>query len=251
MHTPGTASLQGKRALVTGGARRIGAAIVRTLHEAGAHVVVHYHRSSAEADALCAELNATRAKSARAQAADLLDPAAVTQLAQAARAAFGGLDILVNNASSFYPTPLDEADERAWDDLMGTNLKAPFFLTQALAAELRAARGLVLNVADIHGMRPLRAYPIYSVAKAGLIMLTRSLARELAPEVRVNAVAPGPILWPEGADPALKHKVLDRTLLKRPGSPEDVTRAVLFFAAAAPYVTGQVLAVDGGRSVGW
>ena len=243
--------LDGKTALITGAARRIGAAIARTLHAAGARVVLHYHRSGVEATALAAELNAVRAGSAQALQADLLDDAALAALARAASAAFGGLHILVNNASSFYPTPLPQADERAWHDLIGTNLKAPFFLTRALAGELRAARGLVVNLADIHGLRPLKAYPIYSVAKAGLIMLTKSLARELAPEVRVNAVAPGPVLWPEDADETLMQQILERTLLKRAGSPQDVARAVLFFAADAAYVTGQVLAVDGGRSVGW
>ena len=167
-------------------------------------------------------------------------------------AAFGGLDVLVNNASSFYATPFGSVTERQWDDLVGTNLKVPLFLSQAAAPSLRLSRGLIVNIVDIHGMRPLRRYPVYSVAKAGLIMLTKSLARELGPHVRVNAVAPGPVMWPEGGvDSDLEAKILDRTILKRPGSAEDIARAALFFATDAPYVTGQVLAVDGGRSVGW
>jgi pteridine reductase len=165
---------------------------------------------------------------------------------------FGQLDVLVNNASSFYPTPVGEITARHWDDLIGTNLKAPLFLAQAAAQALHLTHGLILNMADIHGLRPLRRYTTYCVAKAGLIMLTKSLARELGPHVRVNAIAPGPVMWPDdGTDKALQKKIIERTLLKRPGSPQDVARAALFFCTQAPYVTGQILAVDGGRSVGW
>jgi pteridine reductase len=248
---PGDA-LCGKTALVTGAARRVGAGIVRVLHGAGANVVVHYHRSGPDAQRLAAELNATRAGSVILAAADLLDVTQHAALVAAAVRAFGGLDILVNNASTFYPTPVGEISEAAWDDLIGTNLKAPLFLAQAAAPALHERGGLIINLADIHGMRPLRRYPVYSVAKAGVIMLTLSLARELGPHVRVNAVAPGPVMWPEdGVDPALQAKILQRTALKRPGSAVDVARTCLFFAAEAPYVTGQVLAVDGGRSIGW
>lgn len=244
-------SLGGRAALITGAARRIGAVIARALHERGANVVLHYRASAQEAADLARSLNAVRAGSAVTVQADLLDSARLPELAQAAAAAFGRLDILVNNASSFYPTPVGEIDEHAWSDLVGTNLKAPLFLSQAAAGALRAAQGLILNMVDIHGLRPLKQHPVYSVAKAGLIMLTKSLARELAPEVRVNAVAPGPVLWPEAADDALKARIISHTLLKHSGSPEDVARAVVFFACDAPYVTGQILAVDGGRSVGW
>jgi pteridine reductase len=166
--------------------------------------------------------------------------------------AFGSLDILVNNASTFYPTPMGDITEIDWNDLIGTNLKAPLFLSQAAAAALRISEGLILNIADIHGLRPLGRHPVYSVAKAGLIMLTKSLAREMGPQVRVNAIAPGPVMWPEdGMDSHLKEAIVDKTVLKRPGSTGDVARAALFFASEAPYVTGQILAVDGGRSVGW
>ncbi len=246
------APLAGKAALVTGGARRLGAVIARTLHAAGAQIVLHYRSSADAAESLAKELNGRRAHSAALAAADLLDPHSPAALAAAAVAAFGRLDILVNNASTFYPTPMGRIDERVWSDLIGTNLKAPLFLAQAASGALRASGGLILNLVDIHGMRPLRHHPVYSVAKAGLIMLTKSLARELGPEVRVNAIAPGPVMWPEkGVDEALRQRIIDRTALKRGGSPEDIARAVLFFACDAPFVTGQVLAVDGGRSIGW
>jgi pteridine reductase len=246
------APLAGKAVLVTGAAKRVGAAIARTLHAAGADLILHYHRSAGEAAALAAELCARRADSVASVRGDLLAAAALADLVGTAERAFGRLDVLVNNASTFYPTPVGEIDERQWDDLIGSNLKAPLFLAQAAAASLKAAQGLILNIVDIHGMRPLRRHPVYSVAKAGLIMLTRSLARELGPEIRVNAIAPGPVLWPEsGADEDLQRKILERTALNRPGSPDDIAQAALFFAAHAPYVTGQVLAVDGGRSVGW
>jgi len=251
MDAPG--SLVGRVALVTGGARRVGAQIVRTLHGAGARVAVHYHRSATEAEALVGELNATRAASAIALHADLLEVTRLGELVEATTVAFGRLDILVNNASTFYPTPVGEITEAHWNDLLGSNLKAPLFLSQAAAPALRLARGLILNIVDIHGMRPLRRYPVYGVAKAGLIMLTRSLARELGPHVRVNAIAPGPVMWPADgvADAELQKKIVERTLLKRSGSAQDIARTALFFAADAPYITGQILAVDGGRSVGW
>jgi len=249
---PQTTVLAGKTALVTGGARRIGAAIVRVLHGAGANVVVHYRSSGEDAERLAAELDARRPGSVRLTECDLLDVTQHAGLVAAAVQAFGALDILVNNASTFYPTPVGDIDETQWDDLVGTNLKAPLFLAQAAASALHARGGLIINLADIHGMRPLRRYVVYSLAKAGVIMLTRSLARELGPHVRVNAVAPGPVLWPEdGLEPALQARILERTALKRPGSALDVARACLYFAADAPYVTGQILAVDGGRSIGW
>jgi pteridine reductase len=257
-HTPATDpppasdALRGKTALVTGAARRVGGAIARALHAAGANVVLHYRSSADDAAALERELNVARAGSAKSAEADLLEVAQLPALVAVATHGFGGLDILVNNASSFYPTPVGDITAIDWDDLIGTNLKAPLFLAQAAAPALHQAKGLIINLADIHGIRPLRRYPVYSIAKAGLIMLTRSLARELGPHVRVNAVAPGPVLWPEdGLDQALQADITSRTALKRMGAPEDVARACVFFATEAPYVTGQVLAVDGGRSIGW
>ncbi len=249
---PVSAPLAGKSVLVTGAARRVGAAIARALHGAGANIVIHFRSSAEPAAELARELNEARPESALLAECDLLDIEQLPALAQAAVNTFGGLDILVNNASTFYPTPMGDITEIDWTDLIGTNLKAPLFLSQAAAAALRISGGLILNIADIHGLRPLGRHPVYSVAKAGLIMLTKSLARELGPQVRVNAIAPGPVMWPEdGMDTQLKETIVDKTALKRAGSTDDVARAALFFASEAPYVTGQILAVDGGRSVGW
>jgi pteridine reductase len=242
--------LAGKSALVTGAARRVGAAIARELHAQGANVLIHHRASTAEARALATSLNAVRAGSAALAQAELRDTASLAGLVEHTVRAFGRLDILVNNASAFYPTPLGEITEAEWDELVGANLKAPLFLAQAAAAELRRTQGLIVNIVDIHALRPLKRHTVYSITKAGLAMLTRALARELGPAIRVNGVAPGPVLWPEDEiDPALKRDIIARTALKRPGSPEDVARAVAFFAKDAPYVTGQILAVDGGRSI--
>jgi len=244
--------LASRTALVTGAARRVGAAIATALHAAGANVVIHYRTSRREAEALVAGFNRTRAHSAVELSADLLDVAGLPQLVAGAVRAFGALDILVNNASSFYPTPIGEITPAHWDDLVGSNLKAPLFLSQAAAPELRKSRGLILNLVDIHGMRPLPGHALYSAAKAGLVMLTRALARELGPEIRVNGIAPGPVLWPEGGvDEALQEEIIRKTVLKRIGSPQDIAQAAVFFATAAPFITGQILAVDGGRSLGW
>ncbi|HXC60471.1 MAG TPA: pteridine reductase [Steroidobacteraceae bacterium] len=242
-------SLKDKVVLITGGARRVGAAITRKLHAAGATVVVHYHRSVVEAQALAAELNAGRPSSVTPLGGNLLDLSVLRALVEATIARHGHLDILVNNASTFYPTPVGEITEAQWNDLMGTNLKVPVFLSQAAAPHLKAREGLILNIADIHGIRPLRYHTVYSPAKAGLIMLTQSLARELAPQVRVNAIAPGPVEFPEkGLTDEQKQAIIDKTLLKRRGAPDDIARAALFFATEATYITGQILAVDGGRS---
>lgn len=243
--------LSGKVALVTGAARRVGAQIVRVLHAAGAKVVVHHRASGGQAARLAAELNEVRPASVLLASCDLLSTAHLPGLISTTLEGFGRLDVLVNNASSFYPTPLGSIDERAWEDLLGTNVKAPLFLAQAAAAALRDTSGLILNIADIHGLRPLKRHPVYSIAKAGLIMMTRSLARELGPQIRVNAIAPGPVMWPESPlQEELREEIIARTALKRPGSPADVAQAALFFACHAPYITGQILAVDGGRSVG-
>jgi pteridine reductase len=242
--------LAGRCVLVTGGARRLGEAIARRLHAAGAAIAVHHRTSGDEADHLIAELNGVRADSAAAFACDLLVVDNLAPLIAQVVQRFGRLDVLVNNASSFMPTPVGSITAAQFDDLVGTNLRAPLFLSQAAAPELRKTRGLILNMADIHGLRPLKAHPVYSAAKAGLIMLTQSLARELGPDVRVNAIAPGPVLWPDGGiDAALQSEIIAKTALKRTGSPSDIAQAAYFFAAEAPYVTGQILAVDGGRSV--
>lgn len=251
--TPDSPALAAEVVLVTGAAKRLGAATARLLHAHGASIAVHYHRSAAPALALVAELNASRAGSAVAVQADLLDLAALPGLVDATVAAFGRLTVLVNNASTFYPTPVGSITAAQFDDLIGTNLRAPLFLMQAAAPQLRQHGGQVVNIIDIHATRPLKQHPVYCAAKAGLHMLTQSMARELAPAVRVNGVAPGPIMWPEAGtpmDPALQERILDRTALKRTGSPADIAKAVLFFLKDAPYVTGQILAVDGGRTVG-
>jgi pteridine reductase len=248
-----TSDLSGRTVLITGAARRLGAAAARGFHAAGASVIVHFHRSGAPAEQLVDELNRARPRSAAAVRGDLLDEAMPATLVAQAIDAFGRLDVLINNASTFYPTPLGTITSGQWHDLVGTNLKAPLFLAQAAAPHLRTARGSIVNMIDIHGRRPLIRHPVYSAAKAGLAMLTRSLARELAPEVRVNGIAPGPILWPESEEMSetLKAEIVSKTLLKRTGSPDDIVRALLFLVRDAPYVTGQILAVDGGRSVGW
>lgn len=246
------AQLSGKTVLVTGAARRIGAAIAQAMHAAGANVVIH-HRGSADAAAMLArDLNQSRKGSALTLHADLADLGSIANVVEQTLTRFARLDVLVNNASSFYPTPVGEITSRQWDDLIGSNLRAPLFLSQAAAPELKRTQGLILNLIDIHAWRPLRRHTVYSVAKAGLATLTRSLARELAPEVRVNGIAPGPVLWPDAdLEPELKQEIMERTALKRMGTPDDVARAAVFFAQDAPYVTGQILAVDGGRSVGW
>ncbi len=238
--------------LITGAARRIGAAIARTLHGAGARVVLHCHHSRAEADAMAAELERARAGSCAVVQGDLLDLAQVERIVAEAAGAFGRLDALVNNASSFYATRFGAITARDWDDLIGSNLRAPLFLAQAAAVHLRAAHGAVVNVVDIHAERPLKDFAVYSVAKAGLAGLTRVLAVEMAPDVRVNGVAPGAILWPDDGrhfDPAERGRITAQTPLGRTGGPEDIAGAVKYLLFDAPFVTGQVLAVDGGRGL--
>ena len=244
------ASLEGKVALITGGARRVGAAIARRLHAAGASIVIHYRDSEAQAAALEAELNGARARSAAKVKAELLAPIAPKALVAAALERFGRLDVLVNNASSFFSVPVGEVEASHWEELIGSNLRAPFFISQEAAPQLAQNEGSIVNIVDIHAERPLKGYPVYSVAKAGLAALTRSLAIELAPRVRVNGVAPGAIAWPEDGqfEPAERSRIVATTPLGRIGSPEDIAQAVHFLACAS-FVSGQIIAVDGGRSV--
>ena len=236
--------------LVTGAARRVGAAIGRRLHRDGAHLCVHYRAAEDDARSLVAEFERQRSGSAHCVAADLLDLDAIDRLVSSCVARFGRLDGLVNNASSFFPTAVGETTADAWNDLVGSNLRAPFFLSQAAAGALKASRGAIVNIVDIHAERPLAGYPVYSVAKAGLAGLTRALALELAPEVRVNGVSPGAIVWPEDGQfpPDERERIIATSLLKRVGSPQDIADVVAFLLFDAPYVTGQILAVDGGRS---
>jgi pteridine reductase len=243
-------SLEGKAALVTGGARRVGAAIARRLHAAGAKVLLHYRDSEVDAARLEAELNAVRARSATKVKAELLAPVAPRALVGTALESFGRLDILVNNASSFFPVAVGAIESSHWEELIGSNLRAPLFISQQAAPELAKHDGSIVNIVDIHADRPLKGYALYSVAKAGLAAMTRSLALELAPRVRVNGVAPGAIAWPEDGqfEDAERARIIATTPLGRTGSPEDIARAV-HFLVCAPYVTGQILAVDGGRSI--
>ena len=244
--------MQDKVVLITGGAKRVGAAICRRLHGAGAKLMLHYRASAGEARLLQAELNGVRADSVALIQADLLDLAKLPSLVDQTVMRFGRLDALVNNASSFFSTPMGEIQPAQWDDLMGTNVRAPLFLSQAAAAPLKKTQGSIVNISDIHAERPLRNYVVYSIAKSALTGLTRSLARELAPDVRVNAIAPGPILWPEGDESfheVSRQRIISHTPLKREGTPDDIARAVHFLIADAPYVTGETLNVDGGRHV--
>ncbi len=243
--------MQGKVVLITGGAKRVGAAICRRLHADGASLMLHYRASAGEARLLQAELNHARADSVALIQADLLDLKALPTIVEQTVQRFGRLDALVNNASSFYATPVGEITAGHWDDLVGTNLRAPLFVAQAAAPLLRKTQGAIVNITDIHAERPLKSYVVYSIAKAGLVALTRSLARELAPEVRVNAVAPGPILWPDDGsfDEVSRQRIISHTLLKREGTPDDIAKAVRFLLVDATYVTGETINVDGGRHV--
>ena len=243
--------MQGKVVLITGGAKRVGAATCRRLHAAGANIMLHYRASAGEARLLQAELNHQRKDSVALIQADLLDVAKLPSLVDQTVQRFGKLDALINNASSFFQTPVGEITPAAWEDLIGTNLRAPLFVAQAAAPALKKAQGAIVNITDIHAERPLKNYVVYSVAKSGLVGLTRSLARELAPEVRVNAVAPGPILWPddESFDELSRQRIISHTPLKREGTPEDIAKAVHFLLAEATYVTGETINVDGGRHV--
>ena len=239
-----------KVALVTGSARRVGAQTVRTLHAAGFNVIVHYRSSAEDAKKLVAELNTSRADSARMAQADLIKIDTLPELIEEVISFWGRLDVLVNNASAFYPTEVGNITEKDWDVLLGSNLKGPMFLSQAAADELKRTHGCIVNMVDIHADRPLKNYLVYSVAKAGLVALTKSLARELGPDVRANGVAPGVILWPEQPQhSAEQQEIIARTALKREGEPLDIARTIHFLVTNAPYITGQIITVDGGRTL--
>lgn len=243
-------SLQGKAALITGGARRIGAEDSRMLHAAGMNIIIHCRNSRHEADALAVELNSARPHSAHVLQLDLDHTDQLTNLIELAVAVWGRLDALINNASSFYPTPLGSITTADWDNLMNSNLKAPLFLSQAAAPHLKKTAGCIINMVDVHAFKAMRKHTVYCAAKAGLAMLTQSLARELGPEIRVNGVAPGAILWPDNEMQAdTKQLILDRTALKRPGIPADIAKTILFLIRDADYITGQIISVDGGRSL--
>ena len=245
-------ALEDRVVLVTGASRRVGAEIVRRVHRCGARVAIHYRSSVVDAESLAEELNATRESSAQIFCADLIATSAPQDLVDAVVSWGGSLDVLVNNASSFYPTPLGGITQSQWDDLVGSNLKAPLFLSQSAAPYLQRAAGSIINIVDIHARRPLKGHVVYSAAKAGLAMLTQSLARELAPKVRVNGIAPGAILWPENdMTDEVKQAILEEIPLHRPGEPADIADCVVYLARDAHYVTGQIITVDGGRSLSW
>ena len=251
MHTE-QPSIEGKWALITGAGKRIGACIASRLHDAGARIVSHYRASEGPAEELASQLNAIRADSAVTVKADLCDTTSLAAVLSGIVERTGGLDILINNASSFYPTPLGSITEQQWDDLIGTNLKAPLFLSQAAEPYLRDSAGVIINIVDIHALRPLRQHAVYGLAKAGLAMLTRTLARDLAPVIRVNGVSPGAILWPDDDMPdSVKDNIIGQVPMKRAGEPGDIADCVLYLVRDAGYITGQVIAVDGGRSIGW
>lgn len=245
-------SLAGRWVLITGAAKRIGATIATRLHGAGANIAIHYFASADAAEALSKQLNAKRSNSAITVQGDLRKIADLKRMTQEVINQTAGLYSLINNASSFYPTPLGEVTEEQWDDLIGCNLKAPLFLSQALLPHLRKTMGIIINIVDVHSERPLKNHPVYGAAKAGLGMLTRSLAKDLGPEIRVNGISPGAILWPESGMPEnIQDNIIQQIPLKRAGTPEDIAAAVLFLMRDAPYITGQILKVDGGRSIGW
>ena len=239
-----------KTLMITGAARRIGAALVKHLHHAGLNIVLHYRNSDEDATSLADRLNAKRSNSVKLLKGDLMDYQKIPDLVSEGIALFGRIDALINNASSFYPTDLQDINEEIWEDLVGLNLKAPIYLTQMLAAELKQNQGCIINIVDIHGDRPLKDYSVYCIAKAGLIMFTKSMARELAPEVRVNGIAPGAIMWPEEQHyEGMHNEIISRTALKREGSPQDIADTALFLINHANYITGQIIAVDGGRTL--
>lgn len=237
-------------ALITGAARRVGAVIARTLHAAGYDLALHYRHSVDEARALAEELQASRARSVLPVQADLAAPAAPASSIESVVAHYGRLDALVNNASAFFPTPVGDATQAQWETLFASNARAPFFLSQAALPALREARGSIVNLVDIYAERPLADHPLYCMAKAALAAMTRSLALDLAPEIRVNGVAPGAVMWPNDGKPYDDQQaMLARTPLKRAGTPEDVAATVLWLLRDAPFVTGQIIRVDGGRTL--
>ena len=239
-----------KTVLITGGAKRIGSAIAHALHAENYNVMVHYRSSAGAAEGLIQDLNDIRSDSAASICADLLDTASIPDIVNGTVDIFGSLDVLINNASTFYPTPIELINEEFWSDLVGSNLKAPMFMVKSAAPHLRAANGCIINLVDIYARKPLSDHPIYCSAKAGLEMLTKSLARDLAPEIRVNGVSPGAILWPENdSETENQTELIKKVPLNRMGDPDDIAKTVRFLAEDAPYISGQIIAVDGGRSV--
>ena len=238
-----------KTVLITGAAKRIGAAVTRYLHKEGMNVIVHFNSSAKEAHELVRELNSLRHDSAITIQGDLQYKEYYSALMEAAIEFKGGIDVLINNASAFFPTPVSDINDTQWNQLINTNLKAPLFLSQLATKTLKKNKGCIINIIDIHADRPLAQHSIYSISKTGLIMLTQSLAKELAPDIRVNAVSPGAIVWPESMDDKTKQSIINQTMLKRAGDVDDVSKAVMYLIRDADYVTGQIINVDGGRTL--
>jgi pteridine reductase len=242
-------SVINKTALITGAAKRIGAAIAEQLHNAGMNIVIHYNTSTQEADELASKLNNIRTDSVITVQTNLEHQDDYTVLVDTAIQFKGSIDVLINNASTFYPTILDDLSEEQWNEITSINLKAPLFLSQLATKSLRKNKGCIVNIADVHANRPLTDHSVYSISKAGLLMLTQSLAKELAPDIRVNAISPGAITWPDKMDDETKEEILNHTALKKTGSMEDISKAVLFLINDADYITGQILNIDGGRTL--
>jgi pteridine reductase len=245
---------ENKVALITGSAKRVGACIAKRLHQSGMHIAIHYHHSEADAQQLCDHFNTVRAQSAITIQADLAHNYQLPQLITTTLKTWGRLDVLVNNAAAFDSTPLQTVEAKDWEAVLNSNLTAPFFLSLAAAPHLKKTRGCIINMVDIRGTQPLKHYTPYCISKAGLIMATKSLALEWAPEIRVNGIAPGVVLWPDetnATDQKIQEKIIARTPLKRAGTPEDAANAAYFLIEEAPYITGQVIAIDGGRSLAY
>lgn len=242
-------TMKDKAILITGAAHRVGAQTARTLHESGANIIIHYRNSQQAAETLAQELNEIRANTVKTIGADLDNEDCYQTLIEQSVKMFGHLDGLINNASEFFPTKLGAVDINTWDKLLNSNLKAPFFLSQAAIPFLKERQGTIVNIVDIHADKPMKGYPVYCIAKAGLAMLTKSLAKELGPDIRVNGVAPGAVMWPDDMPEAIRQEILDRTALKQPGSALDIAKTILFILRDAPYMTGQIIAIDGGRSL--
>ena len=238
-----------KTVLITGAAKRIGATLARYLHAEGMNVIVHYHRSAKEAHELVRELNSKRHDSAITIQGDLQHKEYYQAIIETALVFKDGLDVLINNASAFYPTPVAEITDEDWHNLIDTNLKAPLFLSKLAANALRKSNGCIINIADIHSIRPLSGHTVYSISKSGLVTLTQSLAKELAPRIRVNAISPGAIAWPENIEENNKQQIMNQIPMQRTGELEDIAKTALFLIRDADYITGQVINVDGGRSL--
>ena len=241
--------MKNRTVLITGAAKNIGATIAKELHSSGMKIIIHYNHSQKEATKLVNELNDLRENSAIKIQADLKKKECYSMLIKTALDFTGKIDVLINNASAFYPTPLNDINEKNWNELININLKAPLFISKLAAESLKENNGCIINITDIHASNPLINHAIYCISKAGLIILTKSLAKELAPNIRVNAISPGAITWPDGMDSKTKENIINQTVLKKMGNAEDIAKTVIFLIEDASYITGQILNVDGGKTL--